>query len=250
MPPLSIIMPAHNEAENIDACVRDWHEMVVSRIPGAELLVVDDCSRDGTGARLQALAAALPALRVLRTPVNGGHGPAVRFGLERCTGTFVFQTDSDRQHHPEDFWPFWEQRHEIDFAFGVRQRRADGMFRLLVSQVLRGANAVIWKRWIRDANCPFKLMRRTALERLLLEIPRDSFIPMVMVSVLARHHGYRVAEIAVRHFPRAAGEHSLKGLAKWTRTGSRCARELVALRRSMARGGRKREPQASAAPER
>ena len=97
MPALSIVMPAYNEGEHIEACVREWYDGVVSRVSDAEIIVVDDCSRDDTGARLAALAARLPDLLVLRTPVNGGHGPALRFGLDRARGEFAFHTDSDRR---------------------------------------------------------------------------------------------------------------------------------------------------------
>jgi glycosyltransferase involved in cell wall biosynthesis len=234
-PELSVVMPAHNEAAQIDASIEEWYDSVVARIPGAELVVVDDCSSDGTGARLAALATQLPELRVLRTPANVGHGRAVRFGLERCRGTFVFQTDSDRPHRPADFWNLWDRRNDVDFAFGVRQARNDGAWRQLVSYGLCGANGLIWGRWIRDANCPFKLMRRDALEALLTEIPCDSFIPMVMVSVLGRHLGYRVIDVPVPHFERSAGEPSLKGIATWVPITFRCVRELVALRLSIAR---------------
>ena len=236
MPELSVVMPAHNEGEHIEACVDEWVAQVLARIPGAELIVVDDCSSDDTGARLAALTTRHPALRTVRTPMNVGHGRAVRLGLEQCAGTHVFQTDSDRQHRPEDFWPLWERRHDADFVFGVREHRADGAFRALVSLGLRGLLAVVWGRRIRDANCPFKLMRRNALEALLPAIPRESFIPMVMVSVLARHRGYAVCEVPVRHLPRTAGQQSLKGLLNWARTGACCAHELVALRRAVSQG--------------
>jgi glycosyltransferase involved in cell wall biosynthesis len=169
---------------------------------------------------------------VLTTAANAGHGPAVRYGLDRCDAEFVFQTDSDRQHTPDDFSRLWDRRHEADFVFGVRERRADGPFRQFVALGLRVANLLLWRRWIRDANCPFKLMRRDPLNDVLAEIPRDSFIPMVMVSVLAHHHGYRVIEVPVRHFARSAGQQSLSGLAKWGRTGTRCARQLMTLRLS------------------
>jgi glycosyltransferase involved in cell wall biosynthesis len=232
VPTLSILMPAHNEADHIEASVMEWHDQVVSLVPDSELVVVDDCSTDGTGARLDALSERLPLLRILRTPANGGHGQAVRFGLDRCAGEFVFQTDSDRQHTPADFAAVWARRHDAEFVFGVRERRADGPFRTIVSWALRGVNVVVFGEWIRDANCPFKLMRREALNRLLEEIPPASFIPMVMVSVLARRRGYRVIEIPVRHFARRAGQQSLTGAVKWGRTGARCLRELLALRRA------------------
>jgi glycosyltransferase involved in cell wall biosynthesis len=230
MTPLSIVMPAFNEAEHIEQSVLEWYERVASRVPGSELIVVNDCSRDDTGARLQSLSARVPALRVLQTPANGGHGPALRFGLDHAGGEFVFHTDSDRQHTPDDFWAVWEQRVDADFVLGIRDHRADGALRAGISATMRVVVAALWGCWIADANCPYKLMRRTALEQLLSTIPRTSFIPMVMVSVLARRAGYRVREVHVRHFPRIAGQQSLKGVLKWARIGSRCVGELVALR--------------------
>lgn len=230
MIPLSIVMPAYNEAEHIDQCVLEWYEGVISRVPGAEMIIVDDCSRDDTGARLAALAARLPAIRALKTSANGGHGPALRFGLDRARAEFVFHTDSDRQHSPGDFWALWESRTTADFVFGVRDHRADGAFRAVISSMLRIVNFMVWGAWIDDANCPYKLMRRTALEPVLSAIPRSSFIPMVMTSVLARRARYRVVEVRVRHFPRVAGQQSLTGVLKWARISVRCVGELVALR--------------------
>jgi glycosyltransferase involved in cell wall biosynthesis len=227
---LSIVMPAYNEEAHIEQSVTEWLERVVNRIPGAELLVVDDCSTDGTGAALDAMATTMTGLRVVRAPANLGHGPALRLAMERCTGEFVFQTDSDRQHTPDDFWALWREREHSDFVFGVRDHRADGVFRAGISTAMRLANLVIWQRWIADANCPFKLMRRQALEPLLAMVPRGSFIPMVMLSLLARRSTSRVTEVRVRHFARLAGHQSLSGLAKWARIGRRCVGELFALR--------------------
>jgi glycosyltransferase involved in cell wall biosynthesis len=230
MASLSVVMPAYNEAEHIEECVREWYAGVIAGVPGSEMVVIDDCSRDGTDARLQLLTSRLPQLRVLRTPANMGHGPAVRMGLDSSSGEFVFQTDSDRQHSPDDFWTLWEMREDADFVFGVRSRRADGLFRWFISGSLRLVNLIVWGHWLPDANCPFKLMRRVPLERVLSQIPRDSFIPMVMVAILSRRGGFRVREVPVRHFTRTAGEQSLKGLVKWTKVAWRCVRELVALR--------------------
>jgi dolichol-phosphate mannosyltransferase len=240
MIPLSIVMPAYNEADHIEPCVLEWNAGVASRIPGAEMIIVNDCSRDETGARLQQLATRVPALRVLTTPINGGHGRALRLGLEHARGEFVFHTDSDRQHTPDDFWALWERRTTADFVFGVRAHRADGAFRAVVSSMMRVINAALWGNWIEDANCPYKLMRRSALEEVLPSIPRSSFIPMVLVSVLARRGGFRVSEVHVRHFPRVAGQQSLTGVLKWARISRRCVAELVNLR--LSQGLRRRPP--------
>lgn len=228
-------MPAYNEGEHLELCVREWHRIVTSKVSSSELIVVDDCSRDNTWTVLRALKSEIPELRPLQPPRNGGHGKAVRFGLLHARGEFVFQTDSDRQHKPEDFWKLWNKREGVDFVFGIRETRADGLVRMIVTRLMRMLNFVVWQVWIRDANCPFKLMRHSALNRLLSQIPENSFIPMVMLSVLARRNGHSIAEETVCHLPRLAGEQSLKGLMKWIRVGSRCALQLVQLRLTLLR---------------
>jgi len=228
---VSIVMPAYNEADIIERSVREWYD-VISRLPGSELIVVDDCSTDGTGAVLARLAAELPDLRPLRPARNGGHGRALRRGFEHATKLWVFQTDSDRQHLPSEFWALWERRDGVDFVLGVRSSRADGTTRVAITTVMRLANALLWGLWIRDANCPFKLMHRDALMKVLARIPRNSFIPMVMVSIVCRKMRFAVAEVEVRHLPRRGGEQSLHGLGNWVTVGARCLRQLVALRLS------------------
>lgn len=232
---VSIVMPAHNEAGIIEASVREWHREVASRIAGSELILVNDGSTDETGKILETLAAELAGLRPVHLARNVGHGRAVRIGLDCATQPYVFQTDSDRQHLPADFWKVWSKRSEYDFVFGVRPQRADGAVRVVITNVMRLLNAVLWGIWIRDANCPFKLMRRDALAEVLARVPEDCFIPMVLVSIFARRMRYRVSEMTVNHLPRNGGTQSLKGLKRWFGVSLICARQLLSVRLSMAR---------------
>ena len=229
---VSVVMPAYNEADIIEASVREWHEEVIAKLPGAELIVVDDCSTDATGETLARLARELPGLRPVRPPQNGGHGRALRFGFRQTSCPYVLQTDSDRQHVPAEFWELWKRREGHDFVFGVRSTREDGSFRVIVTTTMRMLNLLVWGEWIRDANCPFKLMSKPALERVLDRIPEDSFIPMVMLSILVRKMAFRYAEVPVTHLPRRGGSQSLKGMVKWFRVGRRCFGQLLALRLS------------------
>jgi glycosyltransferase involved in cell wall biosynthesis len=227
---VSIVMPAWNEAEIIEACVREWYDEVIARIPGSEIIVVDDCSTDATGSIVSALGQQLPGVRCVRPARNGGHGKALRFGFDNATQPLVFQTDSDRQHLPADFWKLWDARDQADFVFGNRKQRADGATRVVITRCMRTLNLFIWGVWLRDANCPFKLARREALGRVLEQIPRDCFIPMVLVSILARKMKFRVVEAEVEHLPRKGGTQSLKGLVKWARVGSKCAAQVLSIR--------------------
>lgn len=227
---VSIVMPAWNEAEIIEPCVREWYDEVISKIPSSELIVVDDCSTDATGSIVKRLGTELRGVRCVRPRHNGGHGRALRRGFEEATQTYVFQTDSDRQHLPRDFWKLWEQREQADFVFGIRKQRADGAVRVVITRSMRLLNLMVWGVWVKDANCPFKLMRRDALRKVLAEIPGDCFIPMVLVSILARKMKFRVAEAEVEHLPRKGGTQSLKGLLKWVRVSSRCAVQVLSIR--------------------
>lgn len=239
---VAVLMPAYNEEEIIEKTVQDWHDEVTSHIPGAELIVVNDCSKDRTGAVLANLSTRIPELRVLTPPANGGHGKALRYGFDHlildAKQDWVFQTDSDQQHLPSDFWRLWDQRDAFDFVLGVRSKRADGPVRMFITSVMRLTNFLAWGLWIRDANCPFKLMRLSALENVLRRVPRNAFIPMVMVSIICRKMGYRVTEVVVEHLPRTGGEQSLSGLWKWIKVGSRCLHELLGLRMHMTSIGR------------
>ena len=75
--PLSAVMPVYNEEGAIEAAVREVQEHVLDAVPGAELIVVDDGSRDATGAILDRLARTDGRLHVIHQP-NGGHGAAQR----------------------------------------------------------------------------------------------------------------------------------------------------------------------------
>lgn len=95
-----------------------------------------------------------------------------------------------------------------------------------------GQHFNIWGVWIRDANCPFKLIRRETLSKIMEQIPQDSFIPMVLVSVLAHKMQVRIREVPITHLPRKGGSQSLKGLLNWVAIAEICLQDIVKVRRS------------------
>ncbi len=231
---LTVVMPCWNEGEILEETVREWHA-VARRVPGGRLLVVDDASTDDTPEILGRLRAELDGLDVVRAPHNRGHGPTVVDGLRRATTEWVFQCDSDRQIPSAEFERLWELRDESDFVLGVRRHRADGAFRKVISTGARWVYTLLWGVRLRDANCPFKLMRREPLSRILADLPDDLFAPMIAIAVQARARGLRVREVPVTHLPRPGGTQSLAGALKWARTVRRCLAEAWAVRRGAGR---------------
>ena len=137
---VSVVMPAYNEEEAIEDAVRDVQEHVFMVVPDAELVVVNDGSRDRTGEILDRLATGEPRMRVIHT-ANGGHGRALRTGLDAASGSYVFLIDSDRQIPLTAFSALWEAAKTRDGAFGVRRKRNDPRLRLLLTAVIRGPEA-------------------------------------------------------------------------------------------------------------
>jgi glycosyltransferase involved in cell wall biosynthesis len=213
MPPtLTVIMPVYNEEEAIEAAVAEIREHILDKMPGSELLAVDDGSKDRSPALLDEMARALPALRVLHKP-NGGHGDAVRYGLDRAEGEYLFLLDSDRQIPVEDFALLWEKRGAGRLVSGLRRSRHDPLHRLVLTRIVRAAVWVLFGKWVRDANVPFKLLHRQVWQRVAPLIARDALTPSLFLAVAAAvDPQIELATVVVRHRERTTGATVLRPL--------------------------------------
>ncbi len=208
-PTLSVVMPAYNEEGAIEDAVRDVWEHVFPLVPDAELIVVDDGSRDRTGEILDRLAATEPRLRVIHK-ANGGHGPAIRTGLDAASGEFVFLIDSDRQIPLSAFPPLWEAARTRDGAFGVRKKRNDPRLRLILTAIIRATLRPLLGVTIYDANVPFKVVRTSAWTAVKPLIPADTLAPSLFLAIFVVKAGYDLAQIDVPHKDRETGTVSIR----------------------------------------
>ena len=208
-PSLSVVMPAYNEEEAIGDAVRDVQEHVFALVPDAELVVVNDGSRDHTGEILDRLAAGEPRLRVVHQE-NGGHGSALRAGMEAATGDYLFLIDSDRQIPLETFARLWGEACGRDGVFGVRRRRNDPQLRLWLTVVVRHALRGLFGVRIYDANIPFKIMRRSIWETAAPLIPPGTLAPSLFLAVYAARRGCDIVFCNVPHKERETGVVSIR----------------------------------------
>ena len=138
---LYIVMPAYNEEANIEDVINQWHpvcERINAEGNEAKLVIANDGSKDNTFAIMQQLSAKYPFLMPIDKP-NSGHGATVLFLYRKAIAdgaNFVFQTDSDGQTLPEEFWQMWKNRHEHEFQIGTRGGREDGASRVFVTKTL------------------------------------------------------------------------------------------------------------------
>ncbi len=204
---ISAILPAYNEEALIEPAVRRVAAVLRGLCDDFEVIVVDDGSHDRTGAILAALASTAPEelrLRVVTHPTNRGYGAALASGFDAATKALIFFTDGDEQFDVAELAHFLPALDDTtDLVIGCRRHRADPLIRRL--------NAWGWKLLVnglfgytaRDVDCAFKLFRRRVWESLTVHARGATFSAEILVK--ARRLGFRVKELPVHHFPRAAG---------------------------------------------
>lgn len=211
---LYIVMPAYNEAENIKHTIQQWYpivEKIQSKGDDCKLVIANDGSKDDTYAIMKKLTIQYPCLEPLNKE-NSGHGATVlylyRYAIENGVD-YVFQTDSDGQTNPDEFWGMWNQREEYDVQIGNRTSRQDGIGRIIVSAILRFVVYLIFHTWLKDANTPFRLMRADKLNAIMYVIPEDFFLCNVAISAIARKRNYKMCWQDITFKPRQGGVNSI-----------------------------------------
>ena len=213
MDKLYIVIPAYNEQDNIEQVINDWYPVIEKHNGDGQsrLVIIDDGSIDSTYEKLKQYAKTRPLLTPLTKP-NGGHGATVLYGYKyalKNDADYIFQTDSDGQTLPEEFWKLWKDRKKCGLLIGSRKKRQDGWQRIFVTRVLRLVILVTFHCWVEDANTPFRLMRAAELEEVLKEIPPQYFLANVLMTVRYTKEGRRVMYYPITFRPRQGGVNSI-----------------------------------------
>jgi undecaprenyl-phosphate 4-deoxy-4-formamido-L-arabinose transferase len=189
---VSVVVTVLNE----EGSVEELYRRIAASLDGRawEAIFVDDGSTDGTYARLAALHARDPRLRVVRFKRNFGQHPAMHAGLARATGAQIVTMDGDLQNEPEDIPKLLEALDRVDVASGRRVMRLDSHGRTLPSRLINGLLRRFTGVTISDFGCAFNAYRRGAIEPMLGAIGRQKFTKALVLS-----SGVSVEEVDVSH---------------------------------------------------
>jgi glycosyltransferase involved in cell wall biosynthesis len=208
-PTLTVVLPAHNEAENIGLVAVGFLRAARVAYPRAEVVVVDDGSTDDTvGALRRHPGGDDPGILVVRHDVNQGYGAALRTGFRAARGRWVFFTDSDGQFSPESLGDFLRvtDGEAVDVIVGYRYPREDRWHRRALGSLWTTVVRAVLGVGARDVNCAFKVMRRRDLERMGLQA-QGALINAELLHKAGRL-GLVVQERPVRHLARQRGAQS------------------------------------------
>ena len=233
MPSISLVMPAYNEADNIEPMVAEATPALEANADGHEIIVVDDGSADETAAVTRRVMESYPNVRLVEHPVNQGFGAAVFSGFTSAEKDWIFYTDADRQFVLSELDRFVPYMDEADLIAGYRAPRRDPFMRVFYGKGWSALCTLMFGYTVRDVDCGFKLFRREIIESLAPQIASRGATFSIEWLVRAKRAGYRFVELPVTHQPRVAGSQTGANIDVIVRA----FRELVQVRLQLWREG-------------
>jgi len=233
MTTISLVMPAYNEAENIEPMVAEATPALEANADDYEIVVVDDGSADATAEVTRQVMETYPRVRLVQHEVNQGFGAAVFTGFTGATKEWIFYTDADRQFVLSEVEKFVPYMADADLIAGYRAPRRDPFMRVFYGKGWSALCTLLFGYTVRDVDCGFKLFRRDIIQELAPQIESRGATFSIEWLVRAKRAGYRFVELPVSHRPRVAGSQTGANINVIVRA----FRELVRFRLQLWREG-------------
>src|SRR5277367_6323128 len=199
----SIVVPFHNEEENVTALYARLKQVMEQVGDTFELILVDDGSSDRTYKLLEEIAAVDSRVLIVKLRRNFGQTSALAAGFDHASGAFILAMDGDLQHDPNDIPAFLEKLDEgYDVVSGWREKRKDNLFlRRIPSLCANWLMARLSGVPIHDFGTTFKAYRREVIQNIPLYGEMHRFIP-----ALASWYGASICEIPIKNVNRERGK--------------------------------------------
>lgn len=214
---LSVIIPAHNEAENLRTCVMGIEKIFEENKIEKEIIVVNDNSTDNTNQILENLCQQFKCLRVIKNKGKCGFGRAVRLGLEEFTGDAVAIMMADRSDSPKDLISYWRCIQDgNDCVFGSRFIKGGKVTNYPVAKLMvnRMVNTMIrfaFKIKCNDITNAFKMYRREVIEGCRPFIsPHFNLTVEIPLKAIIRGYSWKVVPISWKNREKGVAKLKLR----------------------------------------
>jgi len=210
MPDLSVVVPVHNERDNIVPLLGEIAAALRGRCD-FEIVYVDDCSRDDTLSVMTAAKTQFPELRILRHLSQSGQSTAVRTGVKAARGAWIATLDGDGQNDPADIPKLMAMRdaspNSIKLFAGWRVERKDSGSKRWASKFANAIRSRLLRDATPDSGCGIKLFERAAF----LDLPYFDHMHRYLPALMQRA-GWQVKSVPVNHRPRGTGQSKYNNL--------------------------------------
>lgn len=194
---ISLVSPVYNEEKNIERFIRSSEAALQQIGKSFEIILVNDCSQDQTLDILKRCASEIPQLKVINLHRNAGQHISTSIALRESSGEYVFMMDSDLQVGPFkmiDLFRMGSERSDWDIISTFRDKRSSNILRKFGSWAISWFLRTIAKSKLKDIGSTFKLIRRSALNRMI-----DSEILIQNLPILMMNLGFSILEVEVEY---------------------------------------------------
>jgi glycosyltransferase involved in cell wall biosynthesis len=208
---LSILVPVYNERAVVEACLNKVLQAPLPEGVGREIILVDDCSTDGTSAILDRIVAAHPEIQLVHKAVNEGKGAAIRTAIQLATGDFCLVQDADLEYDPNEYSRLLRPLLDghADAVFGSRyltaeQRRVLPFWHSLMNSTLTTLSNMFCNLSLTDMETCYKVFRTDLLKSIPIRSNRFGFEPEITMKAAKRK--LRIYEVPISYYGRTFEE--------------------------------------------
>jgi glycosyltransferase involved in cell wall biosynthesis len=211
---LSIVIPVYNEEATIQHLVG---LVVAARLPDGltrEIICVNDCSKDGTGPKLDELPRLYPGtdFKIFHKPVNEGKGAALRDGFKHASGDVVLIQDADLEYDPADYVKLLQPivDDKADVVYGSRfigePHRVLYFWHTLGNKFLTSMSNMFTNLNLTDMEVCYKVFRKSVLDRITVKCNRFGIEPELTAKIAKMRPRLRIYEVGVAYYGRSYEE--------------------------------------------
>ena len=234
-PSISVFFPAYNDGGTIASLVVAADRTCRELTDDYEIIVVENGSSDYTVEVLEELTPQFEHLRAMTHREPLGYGGALKVGFAAATKELIFYTDGDGQYDPRELALLLPALQPgIDVVNGYKISRSDPIGRIIIGRLYHWAMKLLFGFKLRDVDCDFRLIRRSALDKITLT--SDSGMICLELVKKLQDAGCRFAEVPVHHYHRAYGKSQFFNFPRLFKTAIDVAKlwvELVVVRRHL-----------------
>jgi glycosyltransferase involved in cell wall biosynthesis len=205
---LSVFFPAYNEEANIATTVKKAVAILPSVAGKWEVIIVDDGSKDKTPQIADKLARSNNNIKVIHHNPNRGYGGSFKTGFLESKYEWVTFTDSDGQFDFAEITNFIKKQKETgaDAVIGYYKKRQVTKSKILTSKMWEYLVFIMFGLKVRDIDCGFKFVSKKVVDSVFpLDSGRGAFVSSEFL-IKAKKKGFKIVEIPITHYPRAAGK--------------------------------------------
>lgn len=197
----TIIVPVFNEAENLKRVEEELLKYLIIAHKKTAVLFVDDGSTDNSLSLIKKICNKDKSFRFISFTKNQGLSVAIKAGFDYTQTPLVGYIDSDLQTDPEDFNLLLQDIGQYDLVTGVRQDRKDSFKKNISSKIANGIRRAFTQDGMDDTGCPLKVIKTEYAQQIPMFKGLHRFLP----AMILLQNG-KIKQVAVRHYPRIAGE--------------------------------------------